>query len=86
MDFILNRPIFMRDSDGNQHDSYVPVNCKVTLDNDTGEAYFYEEKGEDFVLVSTQPWECLPDGTRKDFNTESQCVDFYKRSNHHVDV
>ncbi len=76
----------MRDSDGNQYESYAAINCSVTLNSNTGVAEYYEERDGDFVLVSTQPWECLPDGTRKDFNTETQCVDFYKISNHHVDV
>lgn len=86
MDFVLNRPVFMKDSDGNQYESYSAINCKVTLDTDNGEAEFFEERDGEFVSVSIQPWECLPDGTRKDFTTETQCVDFYKRSNHHVDV
>lgn len=85
MDFVLNRPVLIKDSDGNLSESYEPINCKVTLDTNTGEAEFFEEKDGEFFLSSTQPWECLPDGTRKDFTTELQCVNYYKTSNHHID-
>jgi len=86
MDFVLNRPVSMIDSDGNRLETYRAVNCKVNLDTNNGEAEFFEEKEGEFILVSIQPWECLPDGTRKDFTTEAQCVDFYKKSNHHVEA
>ena len=66
MDFVLNRPVFMIDSDGNKYETYEAINCKVTLDTDNGQAEFFEEKNGEFVLLSSQPWECLPDGTRKD--------------------
>lgn len=84
MDFVLNKQVSLADSDGNLNDHIISVNCKVELNNDTGEASFYEEHAGQFVISSTQPWECLPDGTRKNFTSEAQCVEFYKRANNHV--
>ena len=84
MDFVLNRQEYVTDSDGIAQLVALPVNCRVSLDEATGHASFFEEMDDVMVLMSVQEWECLPNGTRADFTSEQQCVDFYLSANNHI--
>lgn len=86
MDFTLNRLRTIIDSNGDYHDTAESFNCKVEWDPQTKEAIFYEEMNGEFVITCLQPWDCLPDGTRADFTSENQCVEFYRRNNQHIEL
>lgn len=86
MNFVLNKPTVFLDSDGVFHETHTEIQCKVVLDTEKGEATFYEQKDGEFVVTSVQDRCCHADGTVSSFTSETECVDFYKRSNMHVEA
>ena len=68
MDFIISKEFL------NENDELVTVttNCRATLNGKVAEIYV--ERNGEYVSVITQPWKPNPDGTRSDWVSVEEVV------------